>query len=120
MIATELDVKRLRLMVNDPIPSVEGEEPLFTEDVLLLMFIEHKSIFGMAAEIWTIKAGLIQGDIQSYSTGNEKYDLTSMKDRYTHALAMAKLYKEKAEEVLDVEEEGAGGMFLKFRIPDVM
>lgn len=120
MIATPLDVKRLRLMVNDPIPSEVGEEPLFTEEELLLMFIEHTSIFGMASEIWTIKAGLIQGDIQSYSTGNEKYDLTSMKDRYTHALAMAKLYKEKAEELLVVEEESSGGMILKFRVPDVM
>ncbi|EGQ21075.1 hypothetical protein HMPREF9372_3358 [Sporosarcina newyorkensis 2681] len=106
-------------MVNDPIPSGVDEEPLFSDEDLLLMFLEHVSIFGMAAEIWTIKAGLIQGDIQSYSAGNEKYDLTSMKDRYTHALAMAKMYKEKADELIE-DEETSGGMMLKFRIPDVM
>lgn len=121
MIATPLDFKRLRLMVNDPYPNDEGLVPLFTDEELALMFLEHLSIFGIAAEIWTIKAGLIEGDIQSYTAGNEKYDLTSMKDRYTHALAMAKMYKEKEEETLvDVEDETNGSMMLKFRIPDVM
>lgn len=121
MIATVLDVKRLRLMVNDPFPSVVGSVPLFTDEELTLMFLEHLSIYGMAAEIWTIKAGLIEGDIQSYTAGNEKYDLTSMKDRYTHALAMAKMYKEKEDGLLvDVEDDTNGSMMLKFRIPDVM
>lgn len=121
MIATLLDVKRLRLMVNDPFPNAAESLPLFTDEELTLMFLEHLSIYGMAAEIWTIKAGLIEGDIQSYTAGNEKYDLTSMKDRYTHALAMAKMYKEKEDESLvDIEEETSGSMMLKFRIPDVM
>lgn len=121
MIATVLDVKRLRLMVNDPFPNATGSLPLFTDEELTLMFLEHLSIFGLAAEIWTIKAGLIEGDIQSYTAGNEKYDLTSMKDRYTHALAMAKMYKEKEEEsFVDIEDETNGSMMLKFRIPDVM
>lgn len=121
MIATPLDFKRLRLMVNDPNPNNEGLIPLFSDEELALMFLEHQSIFGLAAEIWSIKAGLIEGDIQSYSAGNEKYDLTSMKDRYTHALAMVKLYKDKeAEWLIDIEDDTNGSMMLKFRIPDVM
>ena len=121
MIATVLDIKRLRLMVNDPLPSVVGSNPLFTDEELVLMFLEHQSIYGLAAEIWSIKAGLIEGDIQSYTAGNEKYDLTSMKDRYTHALAMVKMYKEKEAELLvDIEDDSNGAMMLKFRIPDVM
>ena len=108
-------------MVNDPLPSVVGSNPLFTDEELVLMFLEHQSIYGLAAEIWSIKAGLIEGDIQSYTAGNEKYDLTSMKDRYTHALAMVKLYKDKeAELLIDVEDDTNGSMMLKFRIPDEM
>lgn len=120
MIATPLDIKRLRLMVNDIKTSDVEDSTLFTDEELVVLFVEHISIFGVAAEIWTIKAGLIQGDIQSYSAGNEKYDLTSMKDRYSHALAMVKLYKEKEAEMgIDVEDS-CGSMMLKFRIPDVM
>ncbi len=116
---TVLNLKRLRLMVNDPLQLEEGEAPLFTDEELILMFAEHENIFSLAAEIWTIKAGLIQADIQSYSAGNEKYDLTSMKDRYTHALAMAKQYADKAGDLID-EEESNGSIMLKFRTPDVM
>ncbi|MHC8516993.1 hypothetical protein [Sporosarcina sp. ITBMC105] len=116
---TALDIKRLRLMVNDPIPAGVGGEPLFTDDDLAQMFLEHTNIFSLAADIWTLKAGLIQGDIQSYSTGNEKYDLTSMKDRYTHALAMAKQYADKAADN-HVTDENSGSIILKFRTPDVM
>ncbi|WP_060210318.1 hypothetical protein [Sporosarcina koreensis] len=118
---TVLNLKRLRLMVNDPAPVGAGEAPLFTDEELTLMFIEYDNIFSLAAEIWTIKAGLIQGDIQSYSSGNERYDLTSMKDLYTHALSMAKQYAEKAAGLVDEEEEESAGSFiLKFRTPDVM
>lgn len=116
---TVLLIKRLRLMVNDPIPSDVGKVPLFSDEDLRAMFYEHESIFSLASEIWTIKAGLIQGDIQSYSAGNEKYDLTSMKDRYTHALAMAKMYADKAEAEKDPADPDAS-YILKFRTPDVM
>lgn len=106
-------------MVNDPIPANGTGSPLFTDEDLRVMFYEHESIFSLASEIWTIKAGLIQGDIQSYSAGNEKYDLTSMKDRYTHALAMARLYDDKAEAEKDPGEPDTS-LILKFRTPDVM
>lgn len=120
MIATALDIKRLRLMVNDPVPSLEsGSLPLFTDEELAVMFLEHESIYRIASEIWVIKAGLIQGDIQSYTAGNEKYDLTSMKDRYTHALAMAKMYEVKADEDLAPGVSGSSYM-MKFKTPDVM
>ena len=116
---TALNIKRIRLMVNDPIPIGVGESPLFSDEDLTLMLLEHTSIFSLVADVWTIKAGLIQGDIQSYSAGNEKYDLTSMKDRYTHALAMAKMYTDKATDAL-VEEDNSGSFIMKFRTPDVM
>lgn len=117
---TVLDLKRIRLMVNDPMPiNGVGELPLFTDLELKTMAIDYTSIYFLITEIWMIKAGLIQGDIQSYSAGNEKYDLTSMKDRYTHALAMAKLYADKAD--AEAEPEAIGGsVMLKFRTPDVM
>ncbi|GKV54243.1 hypothetical protein NCCP2222_01900 [Sporosarcina sp. NCCP-2222] len=116
---TVLDVKRLRLMVNDPIPVGVGESPLFTDEELALMFLEHSNVFSLAAEIWTIKAGLFDEEIKGYSSGNEKYELTSIKDRSSYALAMAKHYADKAEELV-VEEENTGSLILKFQTPDVM
>lgn len=117
---TTLNIKRLRLMVSDPAPQGAGEPPLFSDDDLSLMFEEHANIFSLAAEIWMIKAGLVQGEIQSYSTGDEKYDLTSMKDRYTHALEMEKLYRAKAEEELKNVDGYNGSIILKFNTPDVI
>lgn len=116
---TELGIKRLRLMVNDPVPVDGTGVPLFADEELELMFFEHESIFSLASEIWTIKAGLIQGDIESYSAGDEKYDLTSIKDRYTHALTMAKLYEGKADD--EAESEVVGGSYmLQVKAPEVM
>ncbi|GIO36207.1 hypothetical protein J41TS12_10680 [Paenibacillus antibioticophila] len=86
---------RLRKLLNEVIP-VGGTEAdtKFLDAELDMLLTEADSLQGAASSGWLEKAGLLQGDIESYSAGTEKYDLTSLKDRLNHALAMAKQYAE--------------------------
>lgn len=111
-------ITRLRKMVNDMVLGAEGAaEPLFSDAELTMMLEDAESIYQAAAEAWTIKAALLQGDIESYSVGDEKYELTSLKDRLDNALKMATKYEQKALAAADVPQ---GSVMLKFQTPDVL
>lgn len=114
MDASITTIIRLRKMINDP----KGEDNTFSDEELEAILLESACIYSAAAEAWMIKASLLQGDIESYSTGNEKYDMTSLKDKLDHALKMTELYQGKAKPPAD--ELPNHGVVLKFRTPDVM
>lgn len=117
---TEALRKRLRRMIGDRIP--EGgtdEDAAFSDDELDEILEESSNIYEAASVLWTLKAGMLQGDIESYAAGNERYDLTSLKDKLDFCLSMAKKYKEQAEEAAD-SEQNYGSVILKFKTPDVM
>lgn len=117
---TESLRKRLRRMINDVVPKNEtGSGPEFSDEELNDILKESTNIYYAASEIWTLKAGMLQGDIESYSAGNEKYDLTSLKDQLNFFLSMANKYKEKSDEAGN-DEEIQGSVILKFKPPKVM
>lgn len=105
---------RMRKMINDQ----EGENNTFSDEELEAILLESACIYSAAAEAWMIKASLLQGDIESYSTGNEKYDMTSLKDKLNHALKMTEIYQARAKPPDD--ELPNHSVMLKFRTPDVM
>ncbi|OKP91322.1 hypothetical protein [Paenibacillus sp. P32E] len=89
---------RLRKLLNERIPEGGTEDNTnFTDFDLDTLLTESDSLDSAVAKGWTEKAGLLQADIESYSIGSEKYDLTSLKDRLAHALAMAKQYAAVAD-----------------------
>ncbi|GAA0390489.1 hypothetical protein [Paenibacillus motobuensis] len=109
---------RLRKLLNEVIPADGTEaDTRFLDAEIDLLLTEADSLHGAASVGWMEKAGLLQGDIESYSAGTEKYDLTSLKDRLSHALAMAKQYA-------DMETAAAGknatGFMIKVCPPRVL
>lgn len=110
---------RLRILINDVIPDGGTDDgATFSDDELNDMIKESSNVYYAAYEGWTIKAGMLEGDIESYTAGNEKYDMTSLKDRLNHYLFMADRYKAKAEEEDCSSSQTA--VILKFRPPRVM
>ncbi|WP_096201899.1 hypothetical protein [Bacillus sp. FJAT-45350] len=107
----EKHIKRLRKYVNDV------DATLFDNEELGEILEESSSVYATASKVWTIRAGLLQGEIESYSTGQEKYDLTPLKDRLDHALKMVAHYKELAGGDVDVS---SSGFMLKVQRPEVM
>lgn len=105
---------RLRKMIND----MDSKDGTFADEELEAILIECDSIYKAAAEAWMIKASLLQGDIESYSAGNESYNLTSLKDRLNHAMKMSEWYQGKSEQT--DESAPQGGIMLKFKTPDVL
>lgn len=90
---------RLRRLLNESIPAGGTEvNTRFADHDIDMLLIESDSMNSAAAAGWREKAGLLQGDIESYSIGSEKYDMTSLKDLLNQALAMAKQYDTAAAE----------------------
>src|SRR5690625_3114750 len=111
---TEALRKRLRKMINDLVPKGGTEEDASFSDVELDDILnESSNIYYAASELWTLKAGMLQGDIESYTAGNEKYDLTSLKDQLSFFLSMAQRHKEQADDTENVQ----GSVMLKFKTP---
>lgn len=109
---------RLRKLLNEVIPATGTEgDTKFLDSEIDQLLMEADSLHGAASAGWLEKAGLLQGDIESYSAGTEKYDLTSLKDRLNHALSMAKHYG-------DLEEAAAGkessGVMIRICPPRVL
>jgi hypothetical protein len=105
---------RLRKLLNEVIP-VGGTESdtQFTDTELDELLTEAMNIYGAAAAGWTIKAGLLQGQIESYAVGQERYDLTSLKDQLAYALAMSGHYASTAQ-------VSTGSRLFGFEPPEVL
>ena len=108
---------KLRKYLNETIPAGGTDaDTRFLDTELDDMLAEAENINQAAAKGWVIKAGLLQGDIESYSVGQEKYDLTSLKDQLSHALAMAAQYTALAGE----SSKTNTGVILKLTRPEVL
>lgn len=105
---------RLRKLLNETIPSGGTEsDTRFLESELDELLTEATTVYSATAVGWTMKAGLLQGQIESYSTGQEKYDMTSLKDQLSHALAMAQQYS-------NMSRSSGGSIILSFEPPGVL
>ncbi len=108
--------ERLRRLLNEVIPDGGTESDTQFLDVDLdELLIDAQSIYSAVSTGWTMKAGMLQGQIESYGVGQEKYELTSLKDQLYHALVMADKYAVAAK-----ASGGSGSLILKFKLPEVL
>ena len=98
MIPTDILRARLRKLLSEVIPSGGTEsDTKFLNSELDDLLTDTNSINGAAATGWTMKAGMLQSQIESFSAGQEKYTMTSLKDQYAHAHTMANQYASMAK-----------------------
>lgn len=110
-------VKELRELLDEVIPEggTEGDTR-FADLQLGRMLSKANNIYAAAAEGWTRKAAMYQrelGQIQSYSVGQERYDLTNVKDVLEYALMMVETFSQMAASRM-------GSVILKFKPPEVL
>jgi len=105
---------RLRKLLNEVIPpgGTESDTNFFDVDLDELL-IEAVSIYGAAAAGWTMKAGMLQEQLERYSAGQEQYNITTLKDKISHALAMADRYAK-------MSSTSVGSLILKAVPPEVL
>jgi hypothetical protein len=108
---------KLRKLINEQIPAGGTEtDTRFSDSDLDDLLTESTTVYAAAATGWTMKAGMFQSQIESYTVGQEKYDLTSVKDQYTQALAMAEQYAAMAK----AKNPTGSGIILKITPPEVL
>ncbi|MGY0692623.1 hypothetical protein ACW2QC_07490 [Virgibacillus sp. FSP13] len=106
---------RLRKLLNERIPSDgSADDTNFADGELDELISENNSIYAAASFGWTEKAALLQGDIEQYSAGDERYTLTSLKDKLSHAMQMAAHYGELGK------TDSGGGFMFKVTPPEVL
>jgi hypothetical protein len=109
--------EELRELLDEVIPEGGTEnDTRFTDAQLDRLLGKNRNIYAAAAEGWTRKAAMFQreiGQIQSYSVGQEKYEMTKAKDLLEYALAMAETYKNMAASSI-------GSVVLRFKPPEVL
>lgn len=110
-------VKELRELLDEVIPEggIEGDTR-FADLQLGRMLSKANNIYAAAAEGWTRKAAMYQrelGQIQSYSVGQERYDLTNVKDMLEYALMMVETFSQMAARSM-------GSTILRFKPPEVL
>ncbi|AEE95779.1 hypothetical protein [Mahella australiensis] len=114
MTSTPELITRLRKLLNEPIPPGGSEEDTnFLDADIETLLMEAANIYSAAAAGWTMKAGMLQGQIESYTVGQERYDMTGLKDQLEHALTMARQYA-------DMAKISGGSIILKIMPPEVL
>lgn len=107
---------KLRKLLNETIPAGGSEtDTNFLDSEIDDLLNSAANIYSAAAAGWTMKAGMLQEKTESYSVGQEKYDMTSLKDQLTHALAMAQQYA-----ILSRANGIGTGLILKLSKPEVI
>jgi len=113
---TELKAK-LRKLLDERIPEGGNDtDTRFLDADMDELLIEAANIYKAAAAGWTLKATMFQreaGQIQSYSVGQERYEMSNPKDLMEYALKMAETYSRMAA-------SGMGSVILKFKPPEVI
>ena len=107
----------MRKLLDERIPEGGSDaDTRFSDADIDELLTDASNIYGAAAAGWTIKAGMFQrelGQIESYSVGQERYDMRKLQDMVNYALKMAETYSHMA----------AGSMssvILKFKPPEVL
>ena len=108
---------KLRKLLDERIPEGGSDaDTRFWDADIDELLIDATNIYGAAAAGWTIKASMFQreaGQIQSYSVGQERYEMSDPKDLMEYALKMAETYSRMASSSM-------GSMILKFKPPEVL
>ncbi len=108
---------RLRKLLNEVIPPGRTEsDTRFLDTDLDMLLTEARNVYQAAAAGWTEKAAKLQdelGRVEGYSLGQEKYNLTSLKDALDYALRMAATYA-------DLGRSGSGSILVKVTPPEVI
>lgn len=109
--------QELRELLDEVIPEGGTEsDTRFTNAQIDRLLERASNIYAAAAVGWTLKAAMFQrelGKIESYSIGQEKYDLRKLKDMLEYALKMAEIYNHMAASSM-------GSMILRFQPPEVL
>ncbi len=109
--------EELRELLDEVIPEGGTEsDTRFTDEQLDRLLSKARNIYAAAAEGWTRKAAMFQrelGQFESYSVGQERYDLAKAKSMLEYALMMANTYSRMAASSM-------GSMVLKFTPPEVL
>ena len=108
---------KLRKLLDEQIPAGGSDtDTRFSDADIDELLSEATNIYEAAAAGWTLKATMFQrevGQIQSYSVGQERYEMTNPKDLMEYALKMAEIYRHMAASSL-------GSVILKFKPPEVI
>jgi len=108
---------KLRKLLDERIPEGGSDvDTRFTDADIDELLSEAANIYGAAAAGWTLKAAMFQreaGQIQSYSVGQERYEMSNPKDLMEYALKMAETYSRMAASSI-------GSVILKFKPPEVL
>jgi len=117
MTPTEELRTKLRKLLDERIPEGGSDvDTRFLDADIDELLIDAANIYEAAAAGWTLKAGMFQrelGQIESYSVGQERYDLRKLKDMLEYALKMAETYSRMAASSM-------GSLILKFTPPEVL
>jgi len=107
----------LRELLDEVIPEGGMEsDTRFTDAQLDKLLTKANNIYAAAAEGWTRKAAMLQrelGQVESYSIGQEQYDMRKLKDMLDYALKMAETYSRMAASSM-------GSTILRFTPPEVL
>jgi len=113
---TELRAK-LRKLLDERIPEGGSDaDTRFTDAEVDELLSEAANIYAAAAIGWMRKAAMFQreaGQIQSYTVGQERYDLAKASELLEYALKMAETYSRLAASSI-------GSVILKFKPPEVL
>ena len=108
---------KLRKLLDERIPEGGSDaDTRFSDADIDELLSEAANIYGAAAAGWTLKAAMFQreaGQIQSYSVGQERYEMSNPKDLMEYALKMAETYSRMAASSI-------GSVILKFKPPEVL
>ena len=108
---------KLRKLLDEQIPAGGSDaDTRFSDADIDELLSEAANIYGAAAAGWTLKASMFQreaGQIQSYSVGQERYEMSNPKDLMEYALKMAETYSRMAASSI-------GSVILKFKPPEVL
>lgn len=109
--------EELRELLDEVIPPAGTEsDTRFTNAQISKMLTRANNIYAAAADGWTRKAAMLQrelGQIQSYTVGQERYDMHKLQDMLNYALKMAETYSGMAANSM-------GSLILKFKPPEVL
>jgi hypothetical protein len=107
---------KLRKLLNESIPDGGTEtDTKFLDLEIDDLLEESENVYEAASKGWTIKAGMLTAQIESYSSGQEEYDLTSLKDQLAHAFAMSEKYERMAQ-----KPTNSGSFIFSVTPPQVM
>lgn len=117
MIPTSELRTKLRKLLDERIPEDGSDaDTRFTDADIDELLIDATNLYEAAAAGWTLKAGMFQrelGQIESYSVGQERYDMRKLQDMVNYALKMAETYSRMAASSM-------GSMILRITPPEVL